>query len=164
MNYDCNQRAARSFLSVTMFSINTLSCRLLPINTCSSALALCPKGRESPDTFIPLCLGASGGLPATFRGPFPSLPHLSRCVMHRLLTPAGEGCSQIVVPGQHVSCSALLGTTWKGILYTPKIPSSLFSLPGTQPGNSSSTCAFQRRHVLHPVCCMYPVPSLPAGV
>lgn len=73
MNYDCNQRAARSFLSVTMFSINTLSCRLLPINTCSSALALCPKGRESPDTFIPLCLGASGGLPATFRSPSPPL-------------------------------------------------------------------------------------------
>ena len=52
----------------------------------------------------------------------------------------------------------------KGILYTPDDMTSLFSLPGTQPGNSSSTCALQGRHVLHPVCCRCSAPSLPAGV
>lgn len=48
--------------------------------------------------------------------------------------------------------------------YSPEDMASLFSLPGTQPGNSSSTCALQGRHVLHPVCCRCSVPSLPAGV
>lgn len=145
-----------------MFSINTLSCRLVPVNTSSSTLVPCPKGREPPGGLHFSVPGSIWRAPATFQEHLPLPWSILLChaqTTHtcwlRMLTDCGTG--------QSVSCSALLGTTWKGILYTPKNPSSLFSLPGTQPGNRSSTCAFQRRHVLHPECCLRSVPSLPAG-
>lgn len=145
-----------------MFSINTLSCRLLPIHTSSSALIPCPKGEERPDSLHFSVPGSMWRAPSHSESISLS-PHLS-CSCHaqtthtcwlRMLTACATG--------QSVFCSVVLGTTWKGILYTPKNPSSLFPLPGTQPGNSSSTCAFQRRHVPHPACCLQLVHSLPAG-
>lgn len=81
---------------MVVFSIKTLSCRLVPINTCSSALVPCPKGRESPGSLHLACREHLESSQPPSKSPFLS-PHLSCSVIHRLLTPAGQGCAQIVV-------------------------------------------------------------------
>ena len=144
----------------------------VPINSCFSVLAPCPGELSRCQAFISLCLGDAGEVqlepPATFPEPPPlqplcpttcrtahTLTHRPACWLRKLTdSPARTKCF-LLRPASY---------SRKGILYTPEDMTFLFSLPGTQPGNSSSTCALQGRHVLHPVCCRCSAPSLPAGV
>lgn len=52
---------------MTVFSINTLSCRLVPVNTSSSTLVPCPKGREPPGGLHFSVPGSIWRAPATFQ-------------------------------------------------------------------------------------------------